>query len=785
MNSKWIYPGKVRNISYNNNLIQLSSENCDIQLRILTDDLLQVKMIRPGEKVFDSMAIDKHDWPEIDFTVEKSPNHLLVKTKRLKLEIGLAPYCLKIWNLEGNLVLADYQEQGLGFASVGSQICAKKSLDRDEKFFGLGERTGFLNKRGEYHELWNRDQGEPHVDSTKHLYKSIPFFLGVKGSSAYGVFFDNTYLTKYDLGKESSDYYYFAADGGGLNYYFCYGPSLHQVIERYTELTGRMELPPLWSLGFHQSKYSYYPETKVLAIAQEFRQQQIPCDVIHLDIDYMDGYRIFTWDQTRFPDPQQMIADLHRAGFKVITIVDPGIKVDYEYSIFTEGLKKEVFCTDTAGVPYVGEVWPGKSMFPDFAQREVRDWWAEKNRQFVQSGIDGLWNDMNEPANFATESATLPLEIVHRHDGRLLTHSEFHNLYGSYMVMGTKEGLLRAEPNKRPFILSRAGFAGIQRYAAVWTGDNRSYWEHLSLSIPMLTTLGLCGIPFAGSDIGGFGFDLKPELFARWIQLGSVYPFCRIHSDCFTRDQEPWSFGQEMADVAKEYISLRYRLLPYIYNLFYRASLSGIPIMRPLFLEFQEDQRTYEINDQFMLGDSILIAPVILPGKDCREVYLPKGDWYDFHTGEKYPGERSILAAAPLRQMPIFIKAGSIIPLAPVINYVGERELTEIEFLIYPDVTSSDYLYYEDDGQSFAYRQGKYNLNRIKVNFSSDLVELTVNSEASGYVSPTKSYRFTIKGQKPGTEVLVNGVTLETSLTETDLICQISTDLIKSKGGRG
>lgn len=774
MKSKWIYPGKVHKISYHNNLIKLSSENCDIHLCLLTDDLLQVKMIRPGEKIYDSIAIYQRNWPKIDFTVEESQTHLVIKTQRLQLEILLDPYCLKIWNSDGKLILADYLHEGLGFNSDGSQIRACKTLNRDDKFFGLGERTGFLNKRGEYHELWNHDQSEPHVYSTKHLYKTIPFFIGVQGSLAYGIFFDNSYLSRYDFGEASEEYYYFAADGGGLNYYFCYGPSVYSVIERYTELTGRMELPPLWSLGFHQSKYSYYPDTKVAAIAKQFRQRQIPCDVIHLDIDYMDGYRIFTWDQERFPDPEQMIDALHEAGFKVITIVDPGIKVDYDYPIFTEGLNQEIFCTDSAGVPYIGEVWPGKSMYPDFANSEVREWWAEKNRQFLKSGIDGLWNDMNEPANFATKSATLPLEIVHQNDGRLLTHRQFHNLYGIYMVMGTKRGLLQAEPNKRPFILSRSGFAGIQRYSAVWTGDNRSYWEHLSLSIPMLTTLGLCGVPFAGSDIGGFGSALKPELFARWIQLGSLYPFCRIHSDGIIRNQEPWSFGEEIAEIAREYISLRYQLLPYIYNLFYQAALSGIPVMRPLFLEYQNDSRTTEINDQFMLGDSILVAPVIQPGKDCREVYLPRGEWYDFHTDETYSGGKSILAAAPLERMPIFIKAGSIIPLAPVINYVGERLWNEIKLLVYPDLADVEYMYYEDDGQSFDYRQGKYNLTSMRVKFSEKLIELNIRSEFSGYVSPVKSYQLIFKGQKARKQVSVNGITQEVSVTGTDLVCQIS-----------
>lgn len=772
MKTIWKHPGKVNNIVYKNNFAILNSENCDIELIILADDLLQVKMLRPGEQVSDSIAIYKKDWPEIDFTVSEFNTHHVLETKKLKIEIELDPYQMKILTLDGELIFADFQEKGLGYSRDGGKVRATKTLSPAEKFYGLGERTGFLNKRGEYHELWNHDQSEPHVHSTNHLYKSIPFLLGLRGQLAYGLYFDNTFLTSYDLGKESEDYYYFEADGGALNYYICYGPTIKEVIARFTELTGRMELPPLWSLGLHQSKYSYYPEMKVYEVAEHFRQRKIPCDVIHLDIDYMDGYRIFTWDQERFPDPEQMIHDLKTDGFKTIAIVDPGVKVDYDYSIFQEAIEQRLFCTDSAGVPYIGEVWPGKSMFPDFSRKSVREWWAEKNSEFVKIGIDGLWNDMNEPANFATESKTLPLEIVHQNDGHLLTHQEYHNLYGLQMVMGTKKGLLQAQPELRPFILSRSGFAGIQRYAAVWTGDNQSYWEHLALSIPMLTTLGLSGISFAGSDIGGFSFDAQPELFARWIQLGSFYPFCRIHSGCFTRDQEPWSFGKEVEEIAKEYISLRYRLMPYIYNLFYRSSLSGLPIMRPMLLEFQDDQQTHNLNDQFMLGDSILIAPVIQPGKDCRTVYLPAGDWYDWHTNEKYQGGKSILADAPLNKMPIFVKSGSIIPLAPVVNYIGEKELDQITFVIYPG-SQADYLFYEDDGQSFDYKAQKYNLTKIHAKFSTELVELTVTPEVNGYSSSLKSYQFVLKDQAEIREVKVNGISQKFTYDGADIILTI------------
>ncbi|MCK4259218.1 MAG: glycoside hydrolase family 31 protein [Halanaerobiales bacterium] len=772
MSLRWQNPGDVLGVEINKNKILLMAEKCNIQIHFLADDLFQVKMIRPEEVVLDSIAICKKEWADINLTIIENETQLTIESEKLRVKIGHYPYAMTVYNTEGNIILADYDQAGLGFEIGNSKVRAMKKLNSDEKFYGLGERTGFLNKRGENHELWNYDQYLAHVHDTEHMYKSIPFLLSMKNKMAYGIFFDNTFLTRFDLGKESEDYFYFEAEGGSLNYYVFYGPTLKKIIRRYTELTGKMELPPLWSLGFQQSRYSYYPEEKVNQIGKTFREKGIPCDVIHLDIDYMDGYRVFTWDQERFPNPKKMLADLKDQGFKVITIVDPGVKKDADYSVYQEGMENGYFCGDKFGFPFVGKVWPGESVFPDFSDTEVRNWWAEKNKEFVKEGIAGIWNDMNEPAVMDAESKTMDLDILHKNDGREITHGEFHNLYGIYMGLATKNGLLEARPNERPFILTRAAYAGIQRIAAVWTGDNRSFWEHLALSIPMLTTLGMSGVTFAGGDIGGFGFDADPELFIRWMQLGICYPFCRAHSAVGTRDQEPWSYGQKIENIAKEYISLRYRLMPYFYNLFYRASKLGDPVMRPMVLEYQNDEKVHNLNDQFMLGEALLIAPVIQPGKDCRGVYLPEGEWYDFHTDEKYLGGKSILADAPLSKMPIFVKAGSFIPMAPVVNYIGEKEIEELTILIYPG-RDVDELYYEDDGQSFDYREGKYNLSRWKVQFSSEDIYLTVSSEVKGFTSSIKVLNVIFKGLANMKSVWVNGEKVNSIVEDKDLIVQI------------
>ena len=774
MDVKWKGPGNVRDTVIKENRVLLKAENCDLELNILKSDLIQVKMMRPDEEVFDSIAIYKKEWQTPELSVNKTDKYLEIVTDKLRLEIGFRPYRLKVYNSLDDLILAD--EEGPAFAGKDA-VRVRKSLTKDEKFYGLGERTGFLNKRGEEHELWNVDQSTPHVHSTRHMYKTIPFLIGLKEKKSYGIFFDNTYRSRFDLGKNSEDYFSFEADGGPLNYYIFYGPSIETVVQHYTELTGRMEMPPKWAVGFQQCRYSYYPETKVRDIANKFREKEIPCDVIYLDIDYMDGYRVFTWDQAKFPQPEKMLADLKEDGFKVVNIVDPGVKQDDDYFVYQEAIDNNYLSTDKYGIPFIGTVWPGDSVFPDFSQSRVREWWGEKNKDFIKSGIAGIWNDMNEPALLEGETQTMPLDIVHENDGREIDHAEFHNLYGTYMTMGTREGLLKARPNERPFILTRSGFSGIQRYAAAWTGDNKSFWEHLALSIPMLTNLGISGLTFAGADIGGFGFEPTPELFARWIQLGICYPFCRVHSAIDTMHQEPWTFGPRIEEIAREYISLRYQLMPYLYNQFYQAAQTGQPIMQPLIYQYQDDEKVHNINDQFMLGESIMVAPVIQPGKDCRAVYLPAGEWYDFHTGLRYEGEKSILADAPLDKMPIFVKAGSMVPMRSTINYIGEKELEELIIQVYsgPDM---EYTYYEDDGHSYDYLVGGYNLTRFEVQTGDKVLKITIEPLVEEFDSSIKRYKFILKDMDQYNRVLVNGEEVEVDREDDQLVVSLPVEHI-------
>jgi alpha-glucosidase len=637
----------------------------------------------------------------------------------------------------GNVSIAEAEGHAALRNSGQHKIEVVKQLFGDEKFYGLGDKTGHLNKRGYEYEMWNTDDPSPHVESHKSLYKSIPFFITFRMNTAFGIFFDNTFKSYFDMGKENSSYYYFGADDGNLDYYFIAGPQIEQVITRYTALTGTTPLPQLWTLGYHQSRWSYAPESRVMEIANGFREHDIPLDVIHLDVDYMDGYRVFTWDNERFPDPKKTIETLNKKGIKVVTIIDPGVKKDRGYSIYEEGLKKNYYATDKDGIPYVNAVWPGDSVYPDFSDSAVREWWADNQRIMLDAGVSGIWNDMNEPASF---NGPLPDDVSFKNDGRPTDHREIHNVYGQLMSKATFEGI-KKYTGKRPFVITRACYAGIQKYSTVWTGDNQSFWEHLRMSVPMLLNLGMSGAAYCGCDVGGFFSDSNPELLSRWVQVGCFSPLFRNHSAIGSRDQEPWAFDEETLSINRKYIKLRYQLLPYLYDLMRESEKSGLAPMRPLFLHYPQDSGTHEINDQFLFGSSLLVAPVVEQGKRHRTVYLPEGKWFDYWTKTAIEGGRVILVEAPLDVCPIYVKAGALIPNYPVQNYVGEKNVDELKVDIYPG--SGSYLHYQDDGESYGYQEGEYN-EYLFTQADQKMAEIRIEKRHMGYAGSYKSFEMIV-----------------------------------------
>lgn len=632
------------------------------------------------------------------------------------LELRIKGFMIKVDKLTMSVSVTDEHESGCGnytLSRSGSRIQCRTDMPEDAAVYGLGETTGFLNKRGEKYTMWNSDIFDPHVPDMESLYQSIPMFIQHSKSGTFGVFIDEPGKVVVDM-REERDQVVLEAFHNKIDLYILAGPGIKDVVTAFTRLTGVMELPPLWALGYQQSRFSYMNQEEVLQLAFTFREKHIPCDVIYLDIHYMDEYKVFTFDPVRFPDPKQMIAELKSMGFRIVPIVDPGVKVDEGYSVYEQGSAEDHFCCRPDGESFTGDVWPGPSVFPDFTEEKTRQWWGMLHQFYVEHGISGIWNDMNEPSVFNTLSKTLDPDVLHRNGGLEKPHNELHNLYGLLMCEATKNGLARLLDGERPFVLTRAGYAGIQRHAAVWTGDNRSYWEHMEMFMAMGLNLGLSGVAFCGADIGGFMHHTSGELLARWTQLGAFTPFFRNHSAIETRYQEPWNFGEEVEAICRKYIELRYCLLPYIYSLFQASTRDGLPIMSPLVLHYPQDQHVRNLSDQYLFGTQLLVAPICRPGREHRVVYLPEGIWYDYWTGERHTGGRNIIAHAPLDTLPLYIKAGAVLPMVPASQHTGTAEWQNLNIHLYglgvdsvgQEPLTGEFTLYEDDGISDAYTQG-------------------------------------------------------------------------------
>ncbi len=694
-------------------------------LEIITDEIARV-YIETGSEIIQTGALCDDVFPSGSFEVKEQDGVICISTPKMIIKVR-DELKIDFYDTDGNIVCKDFDgkrtqknrlseldkallEQEGHSASEEEEYhyTVIKDLQNIKAFYGLGDKTGYLNKKGYMYEMWNTDNPDPQLENFKALYKSIPFLIALTDTSCYGLYFDTSYHSYFDMGSESDEYYYIAAEAGNIDYYYIAGENISDVITGYTYLTGRMTLPQLFALGYHQSRWSYASKNEVREIADNMRKNRIPCDVIHFDIDYMENYKVFTFDDKRFENADEFIRDLAKDGFKVVTIIDPGVKKEEGYYVYEEGIKNGYFVKNPDGTVYENEVWPGESVFPDFGNEDVRKWWGGLHEKLVNKGVRGIWNDMNEPASF---KGPLPDNIVFRNGDRKTSHKEMHNLYGHYMAKATYEGMKKYD-KRRPFVITRACFAGSQKYTTAWTGDNHSLWVHLQMAIPQLLNLSMSGMAFVGTDIGGFGSDATAELMARWIQVGCFSPLFRNHSAMGTKYQEPWRFGKEVLDIYRKYVELRYTLIPYFYDLFHECEKTGIPVLRPLILHYSNDKEVVNMNDEFMVGENILVSPVVNQGQTKKLVYLPEGKWYDYFTKELYEGGQYIIKDSPLDTCPIFVKAGSLIPKYPVMQYIGEKVIDTLELDYYPG-EKAEYIHYLDDGESFDYLEGKYNCYRI------------------------------------------------------------------------
>ncbi|ADV50153.1 glycoside hydrolase family 31 protein [Cellulophaga sp. E16_2] len=774
-----LYPNEIVDFKQDTDKIYFTTANGVIlQITVLRNSMIRFRYATDHNFEPDfSYALNKNalrGYNELD--IRETPTEYIISTVRMNILIDKKTLRTQISDPEGNIICEDE----LGFHweenyEYGGNIVKMSKITRTgESYYGMGDKATHSNLKGKRVENWVTDQYAYGKDQDP-LYKAIPFYVGLTDNKAYGIFFDNTFKTHFDFAHEKKHVTSFWADGGEMNYYFIYGPTMEKVVRLYTDLTGTPELPPLWALGFQQSKWSYFPESRVKEIAQKFRDLRIPCDGLYLDIDYMDGFRCFTWDKKLFPDPKKMIADLAEDGFKTVVMIDPGIKIDRDYWIYQEAMEKDYFCKRGDG-PYMhGKVWPGECNFPDFTNPKVRKWWAELYKEFMADiGVHAVWNDMNEPAVMEVPSKTAPLDTRHDYDGHPSTHRKAHNVYGMQMVRATYNGVKKHVYPKRPFVITRAAYAGTQRYACTWTGDNVATWEHLWLANVQMQRMCISGYSFVGSDIGGFAEQPDGELFARWVQLGIFHPFCRVHSSGDHGDQEPWSFGEEITDIVRKYIELRYQLLPYLYTMFYKYSKEGLPMLRALVMYDQEDPQTHFRTDEFIFGEQILVCPIQEPNSKGRRMYVPRGKWYNYWNGEVIKGGMEKWVVADIDKIPMFIKEGAMIPKYPVQQYVGELKVLELLVDVYFKLGVENSTVYEDAQDGFDYKKGRYSLRNFKLNGKEN--ELIIQQFKDG--SFITSYE-TIKMQLHGLPFTIEAVLIDSEKVSLDAVKLLENNCIE------
>ncbi|MFD2725780.1 glycoside hydrolase family 31 protein [Hyunsoonleella rubra] len=747
-----LFPSKIVKYEKNLNVLSFTAENgVVLQVTVRRDSILRFRFTTTGifENDF-SYAITKYASRGYNhLEVTEDDDYYIITTAKLICHISKTDLRASIYDAKDKTLICEdelgfHWEESYEFG--GDVVKMSKTAQPGESYYGLGDKPVDNNLKGKRFENWVTDS-YAYGRETDPIYKAIPFYTGLHNKKAYGIFFDNTFRSFFDFCNERRNITSFWAHGGEMNYYFIYGPKMSDVVANYTDLTGKPhEMPALWALGYHQCKWSYYPESNVKEITAKFRELEIPCDAIYLDIDYMEGFRCFTWSKEYFPDPKRMVKELADDGFKTIVIIDPGIKIDMDYSVFKEGLENDYFCKRADGPYMKGKVWPGECYFPDFTRPEVREWWSDLFKELIEDiGVKGVWNDMNEPAVMDVPGKTFPNDVRHDYDGNPCSHRKAHNVYGMQMARATYQGLKKFSYPKRPFVITRAAYSGTQRYTSSWTGDNIATWDHLNIANLQAQRMCMSGFSFVGSDIGGFAEQPNGELYARWIQLGIFHPFCRTHSSGDHGDQEPWAFGKTITDVVRKFIEIRYQLLPYLYTAFWRYVEEGIPILKSLVLYDQEDPQTHYRNDEFIFGEKILACPVNAPNQKGRRMYIPRGNWYNFWNDEIVEGGSEQWVDADLDSMPIFVKEGSIIPKYPIQQYVGEKVIDELLLDVYYKLGKETSEVYEDATDGYDYIKGRYSHRSFKL--LGKKKELIIQQHKTGkFVTTYKTFKLNLHG---------------------------------------
>lgn len=722
--------GNLKKMKRTDNGISIETNFGKAQVMVYNAETIRIRITKNEPEPDFSYAVISQP-VTTPFKILESEGLILLSTDSLRLQITTNPVRFKFLTPANQVINED--DPAFGTNWVGEEVTIYKKLQEGEKFIGLGEKTGNLDRRGEAYTNWNSDV-PGYLANADPIYATFPFYIGIHHKLVYGIFFDNTYKSYFNFGASNDRFSSFGADAGEMNYYFFGGKTISRILENYTLLTGRIPMPPFWGLGYQQSRWSYFPDKDVLKLASTFREKKIPLDVIYLDIHYMDAYKVFTWHPQRFGAPKAMIGKLKDMGVHTAVIIDPGIKVEKGYKAYEEGVAQNMFLKYPDGTNFTAQVWPGWCNFPDFTKPEARKWWGEKFKDNVDCGVEGFWNDMNEIASWG--GGKNPSIVRFYWEGKGAAYRQGKNVYGQLMSRSTYEGS-RSLMGKRPLILTRAAYSGAQRYTAIWTGDNVASDEHMLLGCRLINSLGLAGMAFSGVDVGGFIGDAPPKLFARWLTIGTFTPFFRVHKHYDYLSSEPWSYGADVENISMNYISLRYKLLPYIYSAFYEAHKTGNPVSRTLVIDNTYDEKCwyYAYQNQYMFGPSLLVAP-IESTKEITKVYLPEGNWYDFFTGQPYQGNQEITVDCQTDKLPVFAKGGSIVPMQKAIQSTSENPGDTLFVHVYFGNNPSEYMYYEDDGLSYEYENGKF-LER-KMSFLPDSKQFLIAPDANKDAYPGK-----------------------------------------------
>lgn len=746
--------GKI--ISYKKNASGIEGKTvlASFDILVYNKNIIRIRVSKNKATKNFSYALETNELPAFtDYTLNDNAKALEISTGIVKVIIEKEPaFSVSFKNMAGEIINEDVKGSGFGTTFIGDKVSVYKKLQKGERFVGLGEAPGNLDRSGTGITLNNTDTykyGDPRLS----MYSSIPFYIGIQNNLVYGLFFNNSYKSFFNFGLSTPGFISINADGGDADYFFFYDSSITKIIEHYTSITGRMPLPPAWSMGYHQSRCSYYPQSMVKNIAETFRSKQIPVDCIVLDADYLKEYEPFRINKERFPDMPGLANDLAKMNIELTASVNPGIKIDSTYEAYNDGLKKDVFVKYSNGDLFVSDIAPSTDHFPDFTNPKTRSWWINKMKFLPDNGIHGYWNDMNEPA---VGGSYLPDNLLFDFDGRKANALEAKNVYGMQMARSSFESAIKYGNGRRPFILSRSGFAGIQRYAAIWSGDNTANDDHLLTGVLLNNQLGLSGLPFIGYDLGGYIGDGTKDLFKRWMEVGVFSPFVRNHKEFFATSNEPWSYGEEAEAISKTYISFRYRLMPYIYSKFYEASQTGIPVARSLCINYPFDNKVYDniYQYQFLFGDAIMLIPVTTK-ENYKKIYLPKGNWYNLYSDELIQGEKEWSQEFPVYQLPLYVKGSSIIPIQSQVQSTKEKPGDTLQLHIYNGVEKNTFIYYEDDGSSFTYKNGNYCKRTFQFNGPKN--QIIFSAQEGNYVSAYKIIKVILHGfDQIGNAVQVN-----------------------------